>query len=90
MQNIDINLEELVLPNNILAPAESLSPDEEPEEEQTDVYRVDTSCGTCGTGVRLFILATAPAVRTLNILLLGELSIICTGCSRTRFHHGRP
>ena len=89
VQHVELNLHELVLPANILAPEESLSPDVESEEEQSDIYRVDTYCGTCGTGVRIFILATAPSVRTFNLLLLVELCIICTGCVRTRFHHGR-
>ncbi|ATQ38429.1 E7 [Gammapapillomavirus 15] len=89
LEDIELNLHDLVLPANLIAPAESLSPDVEPEEEQPDLYRVDTYCGTCGTGVRIVILATDSSVRTLNILLLGQLSLICTSCFRTRFRHGR-
>ena len=52
----DVCLEELVLPSNLLASEESLSPDDEPEEEPTNPYRVDTYCGNCQRGVRLFLL----------------------------------
>ena len=89
LEDIELNLFDLVLPGNLLAAEESLSPDEEPEEEQIEPYKVDTYCGTCRTGVRIFILATGAAVRTLQHLLSGELTILCTGCSRIRFQHGR-
>nr|AXU25211.1 E7 protein [Human papillomavirus] len=88
LEDIELDLFDLVLPGNLLA-EESLSPDEEPEEEQIEPYKVDTYCGTCRAGVRIFILATGAAVRTLQQLLFGELTILCTGCSRIRFQHGR-
>ncbi|ATQ38684.1 E7 [Gammapapillomavirus 15] len=86
----DIALEELVLPSNLLATEESLSPDDEPEEEPANPYRVDTLCGNCHRIVRLHFVATASSIRTVHQLLLQELAIVCVACSRTCFQDGRP
>lgn len=88
LRDIDLDLEELVLPNNLLSD-ESLSPDADPEEEEQQAFKVDTCCGNCNTGVRLCIFATSAAVRTLHSLLIAELSILCPGCSRGLSQHGR-
>lgn len=88
-QDIELDLFDLVLPSNLLATEESLSPDEEPEEEQINPFKVDTYCGSCRTSVRIYILATSAAVWTLQQLLTGELAIVCSQCSRARFQHGR-
>jgi hypothetical protein len=85
----DISLENLVLPVNLLAAEESLSPDIEAEVEPANPYRVDTSCGNCKRGVRLFFVATSASIRTLHLLLLEELSVICLACSREICQHGR-
>lgn len=88
VQNLAIELDDLILPQNLLA-EESLSPDAEPEEEERHPFWVDTSCGTCSAGVRICIFATSAAVQTLQLLLQRELAIVCTGCSKGRLRHGR-
>lgn len=87
-QDLNINLEDLVLPENLLS-EESLSPDVDPEEEERQPFRVDTCCGTCNASVRVCIIATSSAVCLLRVLLQGELAIVCTGCSKGRLRHGR-
>nr|WCR76014.1 E7 protein [Human papillomavirus 228] len=88
--DIELVLEELVLPNNLLSNEESL--DDQVEEEQHEFYRIDTRCPTCGTGVRCCVSATSVGIRQLEILLINEgISFCCPGCSRRRsFQHGRP
>ncbi|ATQ38547.1 E7 [Gammapapillomavirus 23] len=88
IRDIELNLEALVLPENLLSD-ESLSPDLVPEEEEQQAYRVDTCCSTCGTGVRVSVLATRSAIRILQGLLLHELSLFCPQCSRLHLQHGR-
>ena len=85
---LNINLEELVLPQNLIA-EESLSPDVDPEEEERQPFSVDTFCGTCNASVRLCITATSSAVCLLRVLLQGELAIVCVGCSKGRLRNGR-
>lgn len=87
-ESLAINLEELILPENLLA-EESLSPDVDPEEEERQPFWVDTCCGTCNASVRLSILATQSAVCLLRVLLQGELSFVCIRCSKDRLRHGR-
>lgn len=86
--NLNINLEDLVLPENLLA-EESLSPDVDPEEEERQPFWVDTCCGTCNASVRVSIIATQSAVCLLRVLLQGELSIVCVRCSKDRLRNGR-
>nr|AYA94722.1 MAG: E7 protein [Human papillomavirus] len=90
IKDVELNLNELVLPENLLCDEESLSPDCEPEEEQSiSTYKVDCHCYICGTGVRVCVAATFPAIRLLEELLLGGLNLLCPRCSRGHFHHGR-
>lgn len=92
VRDVELNLNELVLPENLLCDEgeESLSPDCEPEEEQdVQTYRVDTQCYICGTGVRICVAASEPAIHLLQELLFGSLSLLCPRCSRGHFHHGR-
>nr|AYA94867.1 MAG: E7 protein [Human papillomavirus] len=88
IRDIELNLDALVLPENLLSD-ESLSPDLVPEEEEQQAYRVDTFCNSCGTGVRICVSATRSAIRTLQELLLGDLTLFCPVCSRLHLHHGR-
>lgn len=90
--DIELDLSELVLPDNLLCEetAESLSPDCEPEEEHIgSAYKVDTNCYFCGRGIRLCVAASAPAIRLFEELLLGGLSLICPHCARGSLQHGR-
>lgn len=87
--DVELDLRELVLPDNLLC-EESLSPDCEPEEEQDrSTYKVDTVCCYCDAGVRLCVAATTPAIRLFEELLLGGLLLICPRCSRGPVQHGR-
>lgn len=88
IKDIELDLHDLVIPANLIA-NESLSPDDLPEEEQQLPFKIDCSCGTCGAGVRLAVLATQIGISTLQHLLTSDLSIICPRCFRGHFHHGR-
>jgi hypothetical protein len=86
----DIELNELVLPDNLLCDEGSLSPDCEPEEEQElQTYRVDSLCSICGSRVRVCVAASLPAISLFEELLRGGLGLLCPRCSRGHFHHGR-
>lgn len=88
--DIELHLESLVLPQNLLS-NESLSPDTEgqPEEVEHAPYRVDTCCSSCGTGVRLCVFATRLAILTLQQLLTSELNLFCPSCARIHCRNGR-
>nr|AYA93498.1 MAG: E7 protein [Human papillomavirus] len=88
INDIELNLEALVLPDNLLS-NESLSPDIEYEEEEQSPYSIATCCRSCGTGVRLCVFSTRAAIRHLQELLTLELSLFCPRCARNHFHHGR-
>ena len=86
----DIVLDSLVLPANLLSNEfeESLSPDEEVEEEH--LFRVDSICDNCHSPLRLCVIASSEAIRQLQILLTGSLHLLCPVCSRNLCrHHGR-
>lgn len=82
----DIVLDTLVLPANLLS-NESLSPAEELEEEQ--IYKVDSVCHCCGARLRVCVSASVTAIRTLQVLLLRDLHLLCPSCARELCHHGR-
>lgn len=86
MRDITLDLEEIVMPSNLLCGEESLSPD---LEEERATYKVDTLCDDCKTGIRICLVATETGVRHLQQLLTGELSLLCPGCSRVRLNNGR-
>nr|AYA93971.1 MAG: E7 protein [Human papillomavirus] len=88
INDIELDLSALVLPDNLLC-NETLSPDSEGQEEEHAPYRVETCCNACGVGVRLCVYSTAPAVRTLEQLLISELNLFCPSCAKTLFQHGR-
>lgn len=91
IRDVELNLEELVLPQNVLAANESLSSDDEgQEEEQMPPYNVDTCCGTCSTRIRVAVCATRTGIRTLEELLVsGHLGFVCPPCARNHCRHGR-
>nr|AYA94715.1 MAG: E7 protein [Human papillomavirus] len=88
--DIELDLDSLVLPENLLS-NESLSPDTEGQAEEVEQapYTIDTCCKACGAGVRLFVVATRLAILTLETLLTSELNLLCTACSRNICRHGR-
>nr|AYA93518.1 MAG: E7 protein [Human papillomavirus] len=88
--DIELDLESLVLPENLLS-NESLSPDTEGQAEEVEQapYTVDTSCKSCGAGVRICVVASRLAILTLQTLLTLELSLLCPSCSRSVVRHGR-
>lgn len=88
LQDIHLELQDEVLPINLIA-EETLSTDADPEEEEQQPFTVDTCCHSCKAGVRIVIFATAAAVRTLQLLLFAELGIVCTKCAKELSHHGR-
>nr|AYA93852.1 MAG: E7 protein [Human papillomavirus] len=88
IKDIELDLRELVLPGNLLS-NESLSTDDEAEEEQVSPFKVDSWCPNCHKGVRVCVIATTPAIRTLEVLLACNLSFVCPGCSRSIFRNGR-
>lgn len=83
VKDIDLELHELVLPENLLS-EESLSPDTEGVEEvELFPYKVDSYC-SCGTGVRAHVLASRAAISTLQLLLSEELRFICLECVKAK------
>lgn len=82
----DVVLESLVLPANLLS-NEYLSPEEEPEEEQS--YRVDTLCYHCKSKLRVCVVASVEAIHNLQQLLLTSLQFLCPSCARANYRHGR-
>ena len=90
IKDIELHPENLVMPANLLS-NESLSPDDQPEEEQVSPFKVDSCCYHCNRGVRICVVASAGAIRHLEHLLLSsDLSILCAGCARTAVRNGRP
>lgn len=90
VRDIELNLESLVLPENLLS-NESLSPDTEGQEQEVELepFSIVTSCQACGTGVRICVFATRFAIHTLQQLLSLELNLLCPRCSRIHCRHGR-
>lgn len=89
IKDINLELEELVIPANLLS-NESLSPDETPEEEQVAPFKVDSLCPHCNKCIRLCVVATAGAIYLLEQLLLSsDLYFVCPACARTTVRNGR-
>lgn len=90
IRDIELNLEALVLPENLLSD-ESLSPDTEGQEQEVELepFSIVSSCQACGAGVRICVFATRFAIQTLQQLLTLELSLLCPSCSRIHCRHGR-
>ncbi|AEM24622.1 transforming protein [Human papillomavirus 139] len=73
------NLEDLILPANLLSD-EDLSAEAELESAHV-LYRIVTYCH-CGTRIKFSVLASPEGIRGLELLLLEEVSFLCTGCSK--------
>ncbi|AUB51255.1 E7 protein [Human papillomavirus type 212] len=90
IRDINLNLEELVLPANLLSDEDEPPVDDvSVAEEERQLFRVDTSCANCETGIRVIVYSTNSGVRRLFDLLLEDLSFVCPGCARSSVRHGR-
>lgn len=89
IRDIILEPQELVMPANLLS-NESLSPDDQPEEEHLSPFKVDSNCYNCNRCVRVCVVASAGAIHQLELLLTSDLSILCPGCSRSIVRNGRP
>nr|AYA93580.1 MAG: E7 protein [Human papillomavirus] len=87
LPDINLELQELVLPVNLVSD-ESLSPDDNLEEEQRQTYSVESCCDTCHACIKLVVTATDFGIIRLQQLLVSQLAIICPRCSRGRYQHG--
>ena len=87
--DIELQLDELVMPANLLSD-EVLSPNED-EEEEFVPYRIDSTCGVCRARIRLHVTASDEGIRGFQQLLLSQLSFVCLTCSRAicRRQNGR-
>lgn len=88
LKDIDLDLHELIMPANLLS-NESLSPDDEQQEEQVTPFQIDSWCPNCHKALRVCVLASAASLRRLEVLLVSDLSFVCPGCSRLIFRNGR-
>lgn len=88
--DIELDLEALVLPENLLS-NESLSPDTEGQAEEVEQapYTIDSTCQSCGARVRICVVATRRAILCLQELLTEELLLLCPSCARSAVRHGR-
>lgn len=80
-RDLDIDLRQLVLPQNLLC-GESLSQEALEEEEPQSPYRVVTCCTSCSATLRFFVVSTNTGIRDFQELLFGKLSFVCVPCSR--------
>lgn len=74
------NVNDLILPANLLS-AEDLSPEAEQELDHSP-YKVVVHCFNCKVNLKFTVAASPEGIRGLQQLLLGQLSFLCTGCSR--------
>ena len=90
IENIELELEPLVLPANLLS-NEYLSSDEDLEEERDiSPFQIDSYCHSCERRVRVCVLARAGAIQSLELhLLSNDLSFLCASCSKTILQNGR-
>lgn len=85
-RDLGLNLDELVLPENLLSD-ETL--DTEEEESQPEHYRVVTDCNRCHCSLRLCVAVQSSFhIRALQTLLLDGLSLVCQRCTR-ELNNGR-
>ncbi|ATQ38262.1 E7 [Gammapapillomavirus 7] len=79
----DIN--DLILPVNLLS-GEDLSAEAELEPAHVP-YKIVAYC-LCGARLKFCVAASPEGIRRFQQLLLGELLLLCSGCSK-RSRHGR-
>lgn len=68
--------------------SESLSPDSVAEEEEERFYTIETTC-SCGNATRFMVQASQQSLRSLQVLLLQDLKVICFLCEQIVREHGR-
>ena len=86
IRDIVLELTEINISTDLLFEEESLSSD---SEEEQHLFKIETHCDKCKTGIRVCVRTTNSGVRQLQHLLNRELSFLCPGCSRSLFQHGR-
>lgn len=90
IEDINLELEPLILPANLLS-NESLSSDEELEvERDISPFQIDSYCYSCQRRVRVCVVAQSGAIQSLELhLLSSNLSFLCASCSRGFLQNGR-
>lgn len=86
IKDIVLEMKEINTSTDLLCGEESLSSD---SEEEQDLFKIDTRCDNCKTGIRVCVRSTDTGIRRLQYLLEQELSFLCPRCSRNLFQHGR-
>ncbi|ATQ38234.1 E7 [Gammapapillomavirus 7] len=80
------DIEQLILPANLLS-NEDLSEEAELESPHSP-YQIVAYCCGCERILKFHITASPEGIRGFEQLLLGEISFLCTGCSKA-FRNGR-
>ncbi|ANG08976.1 E7 [Human papillomavirus type 190] len=86
IKDIVLELREISISSDLLFEEESLSSD---AEEEQHLFKIETHCDNCKTGIRVCARSSDSAIRKLQYLLNRDLSFLCPGCSRNLFQHGR-
>lgn len=76
-----VDIEDLILPANLLSD-EDLSAEAELVTTHNP-YKIVACCACCGGTLKFHVAASPEGIRGLEQLLLGSLSFICTGCSKS-------
>ena len=86
IRDIVLELTKVVNSSNLLPEEQSLSSDSEEEQE---IFKIETRCDNCKTGIRVCVRASDQGIRRLQLLLEQDIRFLCPGCSRSLFQHGR-
>ncbi|ANZ90265.1 E7 protein [Bos taurus papillomavirus 21] len=87
IRDIDLDLTELIDPQNLLCEEEILA--EEVLEEELCPYSLRTCCASCSALLRIFVVTSSDSIRTLHQLLLSDLSFLCIPCSQRNLRNER-
>ncbi|ATQ38220.1 E7 [Gammapapillomavirus 6] len=89
IKDINVELEPLVIPENLLCGEVSLEEEEEEQEEQAQSpYRVVTQCKHCSKQLCVYVVATDVGIRIFEHVLCGDLDLVCPTCGRQQHRHG--
>nr|AEX31144.1 E7 protein [Human papillomavirus] len=86
IRDIVLELTEIKISTDLVFEEESLSSD---TEEEQHLFKIETHCDNCKTGLRVCVRTSDSGIRQLHFLLNRDLSFLCRGCSRNLFQHGR-